>query len=746
MPSVLSKSSNLLVSTQAFVKFSDTDAQGAINNGTVVGNSKADGKTRYKVLGLSEGIHNGLRVLREDIKQMANDVSASTETIPVVLDHSFAWNDVVGKILGVTYYDTFVAPDGKQLNGALLMDIELLPPSDTTPKLNETLYRLEQLPELAKFSVAFKFTPITDEKGNITVHDLVLKHLAIVTNPADSSTQILEKLSKRENVEYMLFDMNDMENTIYRGTKMPTARKATKNTARYAARRNARFNNARVEAIARNPLTKGTYPIRDVKSITMRPGELSPLGCECGEELYQHQLNERKAEFAKRRAARFHKRGNARFNKRGTARFTQYGVPTIYGNPWDYPVSDTYPNVNQLIALRKKQAQLRKRAAALGRRAKLLEQREGKAKFARRNARFARRGARFDDEIVPVMEEPIFVDEPIMEAPVFDEIGAFEPVVEEVAPITSFEVPYDVPENTASVGNVSEYVSDDIIPTVDPVIQAYVEEGLITPEEVEIVEVALAQHRKAKFAARRARFARKANARRGAKFSGRRATRGAKFAGRRASRNGKFEGLINEYLVPSANLPRKYNVNIREDKAEFARKRAARFGAKAPRRSGSFFVKGGVKRENKDETVPVQNTSIAPVNSANSAPTTFVGKQSTKELLKELNETKQKLAESEKLSILRSEALSMQFADKDLIMTFSEDQLKKYITSKGTEMASFAGQMNPFVGKEQKNMQIGNYVAEFADSFTKGNYNTVCTIDQISQTAESKAAKLFGGN
>lgn len=708
MPSVLSKS-NLLVSTQAFVKFSETDTQGTVNNGTVVGNSKSDGKTRYKVLGLSEGIHNGLRVLREDIKQMANDVSASTETIPVVLDHSFAWNDVVGKILGVTYYDTFVAPDGKQLNGALLMDIELLPPSDTTPKLNETLYRLEQLPELAKFSVAFKFTPITDEKGNITVHDLVLKHLAIVTNPADSSTQILEKLSKKENVEYMLFDMSNMENTINRGIKMPTARKATKNTARYAARRNARFNNERVEAIARNPLTKGTYPIRDVKSITMRPGELSPLGCECGEELYQHQMNQRKAEFGKKKSARF----------------TQYGVPTIYGNPWDYPVSDTYPNVNQLIALRKKQAQLRKRAAALGRRAKLLEQREGKAKFAR--------SARFDDEGM-VFEEPIF-----------EEVDAFAPVVEEVAPVTALEVPYDVPENTASVGNVSEYVSDDIIPTVDPVIQAYVDEGLITPEEVEVVEVALAQHRKAKFAARRAKFAKKGTARR-AQFAKKATARRAKFAGRRASRNGKFEGLINEYLVPSANLPRKLNVNIREDKAEFAKKRAARFGAKAPARSGSFFVKGGVKRENKDETVPVQNTSIAPVNSANSAPATFVGKESTKDLLKELNETKQKLAESEKLSILRSEALSMQFADKDLIMTFSEDQLKKYIASKGTEMASFAGQMNPFVGKDHKNMQFGNYVAEFADSFTKGNYNTVCTIDQISHSAESKAAQLFGGN
>lgn len=724
MPSVLSKS-NLLVSTQAFVKFSETDAQGTVNNGTVVGNSKSDGKTRYKVLGLSEGIHNGLRVLREDIKQMANDVSASTETIPVVLDHSFAWNDVVGKILGVTYYDTFVAPDGKQLNGALLMDIELLPPSDTTPKLNETLYRLEQLPELAKFSVAFKFTPITDEKGNITVHDLVLKHLAIVTNPADSSTQILEKLSKKENVEYMLFDLSNMENTINRGIKMPTARKATKNTARYAARRNARFNNERVEAIARNPLTKGTYPIRDVKSITMRPGELSPLGCECGEELYQHQLNQRKAEFGKKKSARF----------------TQYGVPTIYGNPWDYPVSDTYPNVNQLIALRKKQAQLRKRAAALGRRAKLLEQREGKAKFARR--------ARFNDE-APVFGEPIF------EEPVFEEVDAFAPVVEEVAPVTALEVPYDVPENTASVGNVSEYVSDDIIPTVDPVIQAYVDEGLITPEEVEVVEVALAQHRKAKFAARRARFARKSTARRAqfakkgtarrAQFARKGTARRAQFAGRRASRNGKFEGLINEYLVPSANLPRKLNVNIREDKAEFAKRRAARFGAKAPARSGSFFVKGGVKRENKDETVPVQNTSIAPVNSANSAPATFVGKESTKDLLKELNETKQKLAESEKLSILRSEALSMQFADKDLIMTFSEDQLKKYIASKGTEMASFAGQMNPFVGKDHKNMQFGNYVAEFADSFTKGNYNTVCTIDQISHSAESKAAQLFGGN
>lgn len=708
MPSVLSKS-NLLVSTQAFVKFSETDSQGTVNNGTVVGNSKSDGKTRYKVLGLSEGIHNGLRVLREDIKQMANDVSASTETIPVVLDHSFAWNDVVGKILGVTYYDTFVAPDGKQLNGALLMDIELLPPSDTTPKLNETLYRLEQLPELAKFSVAFKFTPITDEKGNITVHDLVLKHLAIVTNPADSSTQILEKLSKKENVEYMLFDMSNMENTINRGIKMPTARKATKNTARYAARRNARFNNERVEAIARNPLTKGTYPIRDVKSITMRPGELSPLGCECGEELYQHQMNQRKAEFGKKKSARF----------------TQYGVPTIYGNPWDYPVSDTYPNVNQLIALRKKQAQLRKRAAALGRRAKLLEQREGKAKFAR--------NARFDEEGM------------VFEEPVFEEVEAFAPVVEEVAPVTEFEVPYDVPENTASIGNVSEYVSDDIIPTVDPVIQAYVDEGLITPEEVEVVEVALAQHRKAKFAARRAKFAKKATARR-AQFAKKGTARRAKFAGRRASRNGKFEGLINEYLVPSANLPRKLNVNIREDKAEFAKKRAARFGAKAPARSGSFFVKGGVKRENKDETVPVQNTSIAPVNSANSAPATFVGKESTKDLLKELNETKQKLAESEKLSILRSEALSMQFADKDLIMTFSEDQLKKYIASKGTEMASFAGQMNPFVGKDHKNMQFGNYVAEFADSFTKGNYNTVCTIDQISHSAESKAAQLFGGN
>ena len=708
MPSVLSKS-NLLVSTQAFVKFSETDSQGTVNNGTVVGNSKSDGKTRYKVLGLSEGIHNGLRVLREDIKQMANDVSASTETIPVVLDHSFAWNDVVGKILGVTYYDTFVAPDGKQLNGALLMDIELLPPSDTTPKLNETLYRLEQLPELAKFSVAFKFTPITDEKGNITVHDLVLKHLAIVTNPADSSTQILEKLSKKENVEYMLFDMSNMENTINRGIKMPTARKATKNTARYAARRNARFNNERVEAIARNPLTKGTYPIRDVKSITMRPGELSPLGCECGEELYQHQMNQRKAEFGKKKSARF----------------TQYGVPTIYGNPWDYPVSDTYPNVNQLIALRKKQAQLRKRAAALGRRAKLLEQREGKAKFARR--------ARFNDEGM------------VFEEPVFEEVNAFAPVVEEVAPVTALEVPYDVPENTASVGNVSEYVSDDIIPTVDPVIQAYVDEGLITPEEVEVVEVALAQHRKAKFAARRAKFAKKGTARR-AQFAKKATARRAKFAGRRASRNGKFEGLINEYLVPSANLPRKLNVNIREDKAEFAKKRAARFGAKAPARSGSFFVKGGVKRENKDETVPVQNTSIAPVNSANSAPATFVGKESTKDLLKELNETKQKLAESEKLSILRSEALSMQFADKDLIMTFSEDQLKKYIASKGTEMASFAGQMNPFVGNDHKNMQFGNYVAEFADSFTKGNYNTVCTIDQISHSAESKAAQLFGGN
>lgn len=708
MPSVLSKS-NLLVSTQAFVKFSETDTQGTVNNGTVVGNSKSDGKTRYKVLGLSEGIHNGLRVLREDIKQMANDVSASTETIPVVLDHSFAWNDVVGKILGVTYYDTFVAPDGKQLNGALLMDIELLPPSDTTPKLNETLYRLEQLPELAKFSVAFKFTPITDEKGNITVHDLVLKHLAIVTNPADSSTQILEKLSKKENVEYMLFDMSNMENTINRGIKMPTARKATKNTARYAARRNARFNNERVEAIARNPLTKGTYPIRDVKSITMRPGELSPLGCECGEELYQHQMNQRKAEFGKKKSARF----------------TQYGVPTIYGNPWDYPVSDTYPNVNQLIALRKKQAQLRKRAAALGRRAKLLEQREGKAKFAR--------SARFNDEGM------------VFEEPVFEEVDAFAPVVEEVAPVTALEVPYDVPENTASVGNVSEYVSDDIIPTVDPVIQAYVDEGLITPEEVEVVEVALAQHRKAKFAARRAKFAKKGTARR-AQFAKKATARRAKFAGRRASRNGKFEGLINEYLVPSANLPRKLNVNIREDKAEFAKKRAARFGAKAPARSGSFFVKGGVKRENKDETVPVQNTSIAPVNSANSAPATFVGKESTKDLLKELNETKQKLAESEKLSILRSEALSMQFADKDLIMTFSEDQLKKYIASKGTEMASFAGQMNPFVGKDPKNMQFGNYVAEFADSFTKGNYNTVCTIDQISHSAESKAAQLFGGN
>lgn len=708
MPSVLSKS-NLLVSTQAFVKFSETDSQGTVNNGTVVGNSKTDGKTRYKVLGLSEGIHNGLRVLREDIKQMANDVSASTETIPVVLDHSFAWNDVVGKILGVTYYDTFVAPDGKQLNGALLMDIELLPPSDTTPKLNETLYRLEQLPELAKFSVAFKFTPITDEKGNITVHDLVLKHLAIVTNPADSSTQILEKLSKKENVEYMLFDMSNMENTINRGIKMPTARKATKNTARYAARRNARFNNERVEAIARNPLTKGTYPIRDVKSITMRPGELSPLGCECGEELYQHQMNQRKAEFGKKKSARF----------------TQYGVPTIYGNPWDYPVSDTYPNVNQLIALRKKQAQLRKRAAALGRRAKLLEQREGKAKFAR--------NARFDEEGM------------VFEEPVFEEVEAFAPVVEEVAPVTEFEVPYDVPENTASIGNVSEYVSDDIIPTVDPVIQAYVDEGLITPEEVEVVEVALAQHRKAKFAARRAKFAKKGTARR-AQFAKKATARRAKFAGRRASRNGKFEGLINEYLVPSANLPRKLNVNIREDKAEFAKKRAARFGAKAPARSGSFFVKGGVKRENKDETVPVQNTSIAPVNSANSAPATFVGKESTKDLLKELNETKQKLAESEKLSILRSEALSMQFADKDLIMTFSEDQLKKYIASKGTEMASFAGQMNPFVGKDHKNMQFGNYVAEFADSFTKGNYNTVCTIDQISHSAESKAEQLFGGN
>ena len=708
MPSVLSKS-NLLVSTQAFVKFSETDSQGTVNNGTVVGNSKSDGKTRYKVLGLSEGIHNGLRVLREDIKQMANDVSASTETIPVVLDHSFAWNDVVGKILGVTYYDTFVAPDGKQLNGALLMDIELLPPSDTTPKLNETLYRLEQLPELAKFSVAFKFTPITDEKGNITVHDLVLKHLAIVTNPADSSTQILEKLSKKENVEYMLFDMSNMENTINRGIKMPTARKATKNTARYAARRNARFNNERVEAIARNPLTKGTYPIRDVKSITMRPGELSPLGCECGEELYQHQMNQRKAEFGKKKSARF----------------TQYGVPTIYGNPWDYPVSDTYPNVNQLIALRKKQAQLRKRAAALGRRAKLLEQREGKAKFAR--------SARFNEEGM------------VFEEPVFEEVDAFAPVVEEVAPVTELEVPYDVPENTASVGNVSEYVSDDIIPTVDPVIQAYVDEGLITPEEVEVVEVALAQHRKAKFAARRAKFAKKGTARR-AQFAKKATARRAKFAGRRASRNGKFEGLINEYLVPSANLPRKLNVNIREDKAEFAKKRAARFGAKAPARSGSFFVKGGVKRENKDEIVPVQNTSIAPVNSANSAPATFVGKESTKDLLKELNETKQKLAESEKLSILRSEALSMQFADKDLIMTFSEDQLKKYIASKGTEMASFAGQMNPFVGKDHKNMQFGNYVAEFADSFTKGNYNTVCTIDQISHSAESKAAQLFGGN
>ena len=100
MPScVSSECMNLLVSTQAFVGFSDTSAQSTVDNGTLLGNSTSDGKTRYVILGLSEGIHNGLRVLREDIKQMAHDVSVSTETIPVVLDHSFSWNDVVGKVI-----------------------------------------------------------------------------------------------------------------------------------------------------------------------------------------------------------------------------------------------------------------------------------------------------------------------------------------------------------------------------------------------------------------------------------------------------------------------------------------------------------------------------------------------------------------------------------------------------------------------------------------------------------------------
>lgn len=790
---------NLSVETVGMAMFSDSGSVSTSStSGTTINNSNSDGITRYRILMLSEGIHNGLRVLREDIRQMIYNVQIDPNTIiPVVLDHSFNWNDVVGKITNTEYYDEYIMPDGKRVNGAAIADIELLPPSENTPKLNESLYRMEKLPELAKFSVAFKFVPITDSIGNTTVKELVLKHVAIVTNPADPSTGIIEKFSRHDPIDFKQNYRIDMTGMFNRGKIM--SRKFTRRNARFS-RRGARFNNPAIDTIARNALPySGTYPIQDVSSIIMRPGQISPLGCGCGQELYDYQSQvdqpyddlkaeagfrsrrarlsrranlSRRAKLARaqrlarmnRRSARFGaRRPTARFGARRGARFTQYGVPTIYGNPWDYPISDTYPNVNQLISLKRRAAKLAQRRAA-------------RAKFASR-----RYGRRFDDEYstyptyddgtpiiiqdggyideypTDVVEPVVYDDAAIGNVSVYDSDAPLQPVEPIIdAPVVEYPEVMDAPDvvDVVEQPDILDPVAIDA--SVDPVVEAYIEAGLIEPEEVEVVEETLARcrARKAKFAAaRRARRAKFGSRR--AKFGARRAkfgSRRAKFGARRAkfgSRRAKFDsgGLINDYLVPSANLPRNQNINIRDDEtAQFGRRRA-RLSRNA-RRSGSFFADRGIEKVNLNQQqppVPVQNTSIAPMNNAaTTEPQTFVG-GNTQKLLQELEDTKAALANSEKLSMLRAQALSMKMADKDFVMTLNENQLKRYIQTNGINTDSLSGVMNPFVSQQVNNSAKAQYIAEFADSFTKGSVTPIAaTMDQIQKSAEQKAEQLFG--
>lgn len=740
---------SLNVSTPSFALLSDNST----TSGVSLGNSIQNGVTKYRILALSEGVHNNLVVKSNDIKQMVYDVQSNSDlVIPVVLDHSFNFNDIVGKVLNIQYYEQYTMPNGNILNGAAVAEIELLASSEGTPKLNETLYRMQMLPELAKFSVAFKFAPTTDEVGNVTVHDLKLQHIAIVTNPADPSTGIIEKFSKHDKCFGSLSYDIDMDNLINRGTKMPSRKTTqfnrTPSRAKYSARRSARFNNSATDAIVRNalPLT-GTYPIRNVQSINLAPGQRSPLMDGRGDELYENQSRKaqpqpiadaRAAEFARsRRAARlnairkakFAGKKNARFSGRGRSKFTEYGTPYAYGSPFGYPISDTYENVNQLIALRRKQA-------ALGKRGKLLTTKDADARFAR-NARKARFGGsrrtRFDDDAYTVPQQ---YDYEISDnyAPVQAQTN---PMYGNPEPVTYDAPIYDAPVNTADVGNVSEYDSY----AVDPVVEAYIEAGLIFPEEVQVVEAALRSHRSKM--ARNARFARKSTPRKG----------NARYARKsNARKSSKFEGLINEYMLPSANIPADDNVHIRRNQAAaFARKKAQLSAARNSRRSGSFFADSGKVTQGKklaSQRVPVQNTSISQNSTANTSPSTFVGNDgNSKKVLEELRETKFALENANKLTNLRAVALSMQFADKDFVMSLNEPQLQKYIETRGlNNQAALSGQMNPFVGQLANKEAVGNYIAEFADNFTKGTQKMVATIDQTSPSAEAKAAKIFGGN
>lgn len=743
---------SLNVSTPSYALFGDN----ATTTSVSLGNSIANGVTKYRILALSEGVHNNLIVKSEDIRQMVYDVTSNPSlVIPVVLDHSFNFNDIVGKVLNIQYFDQYTMPNGNILHGAAVAEIELLASSEGTPKLNETLYRMQMLPELAKFSVAFKFVPTTDAVGNVTVHDLKLQHIAIVTNPADPATGIIEKFSKRESFGSLSYDI-DMDNLINRGNKMPSRKTTQFNNA---PRRSARFNNSAAEDIARNalPLT-GTYPIRDVQSINLAPKQRSPLMCGCGEDLYNKQMNKsqpadivesrsqaafrarqkarlnatRNARYA-RNTGRFAAQGRSRFANQGRTRFAEYGVPYASGNPFGYPISDTYPNVNQLISLRNK-------SARLGKRGKLLTEKEEDTRFARKYAgRFANgRRSRFDDDMADFPTAPEQYDYDISDnyAPVAQPAMAC-PACPPCPPCPQYG------DDMAPVyGNVSEYDSY----AVDPVVNAYIDAGLIYEDEIPVVEAALRSYR-SQFARKRASLAR----RNGARMSKQTSPRG-KFAATKKS--SKFDGLINEYMLPSANIPEADNINIRRN-AEFAARRKARLSARngQGQRGGSFFAcRGKVPTEKKlsnSTKVPVQNTSISQDSTANTAPATFVGNNvpaSTNSLMKELSDTKAALADANELTNLRATAMSMNFADKDLIATFNKQQLTKFIESKGFNQTQFAGQMNPFVSPIADQEAVGNYIAEFADNFTKGTQKRVATISQTSPSAEAKAEQLFGGN
>ena len=758
---------SLNVSTPSYALFGEKSTVSSVSLGTSI----KDGVTKYRILALSEGVHNNLVVKSKDIKQMVYDVQSNPDlVIPVVLDHSFNFNDIVGKVLNIQFYDQYTMPNGNILNGVAVAEIQLLASSEGTPKLNETLYRMQMLPELAKFSVAFKFAPTTDEVGNVTVHDLKLQHIAIVTNPADPSTGIIEKFSKREEPRSgsLSYDI-DMDNLINRGTNMPSRRntqfKSTPRRATYSTRRSARFNNSATEDIVRNALPRtGTYPIRNVQSINLAPGQRSPLMCDCADELYDRQSSRQTmpAEFAKRRNARLNASRKARLSGKGRSRFTEYGAPYVHGSPFGYPISDTYDNVNQLIALRRKQA-------ALGKRAKMLTNKEEDARFGRtRNTRFSNarktrfsgsRRSRFDDDFAAIPRQQHEYNISDVYAPVASEYPPF--YGNPASPAYAAPVSYAPP---TGLGPVVPPMYEDYV--VDPVVQAYIEAGLIFEDEIPVVEAALRSHRARMGRRSTAKMGRRPSARMGRRPSakmGRRpsAKMGRSPSGRRPSakmgrrpsarRSSKFEGLINEYMLPSANIPREQNVNVKRD-AALGRKHNARLSARKSTRSGSFFRDGGkvrsVSKLSDSRNVPVQNTSISPNSTANTVPSTFVGKDgSSKKLIEELKDAKFALESANKLTNLRAVALSMNFADKDFVLSLNETQLNTYIESRGlNNQAALSGQMNPFVGQLANKEAVGNYIAEFADNFTKGTQKMVATINQTSPSAEAKAEKIFGGN